>query len=98
MQIQTVLKMILQLVYTVKTVYLLFYDYVYILFVPYIAVAFYTTVSLFSAIVYIQQTHTFLGLIYTSIHIHTQRPFIKQMTLHMNIHSLLHFFAMLLLK
>ena len=34
MQIQTVLKMILQLVYTVKTVYLPFYDYVYILFVP----------------------------------------------------------------
>ena len=31
-----------------------------------IAVTFYTTVPLFSTIVYIQQTHTFLGIIYIS--------------------------------
>ena len=59
-----------------------------------IAVAFYTTVPLFSTIVYIQQTHTFLGLIYTPLRIQTTRQS-KQITLDMNIHSLLHFSTML---
>ena len=52
-----------------------------------IAVAFYTTVPLFSTIVYIQQTHIFLDLIYTPY----KTPFIYQMTSRMNIHSLYHF-------
>ena len=56
-----------------------------------IAVAFYTTVPLFSTIAYIQQTNTFLSLIYTPF----KTLFIKQMTVRMNIHSSLHFSTML---
>ena len=38
-----------------------------------IAAVFYTTDLLFSVIVYVQQTYTFLGLIYTPIDIHSRR-------------------------